>query len=308
MIEFIEGDPLKARGQPAGRPAGGADRRSAGCRASQRRYAPRSETREHHGHLSGSVKLLDFGIAGQFADADATATLEGTVVPLGTAAYMSPEQIQGKTLDGRSDIFSFGAVLHELLSGRPAFQGDTPSRPWRRFSVTSQRRSMRLRVASASSSAASRSHLAQRYQTMAELRAALTGAPPATLSHSPPSIAVLPFANLSADKEQEYFSDGLAEEIINLLAQIPGLKVIARTSAFAFNGKTEDIRKIAGTLDVTTFSKAACGEPGRASASTRSSSTRATAIISGRSAMTAKWRTCSTCRTKSRRPSRPRCK
>jgi len=66
-----------------------------------------------------------------------------------------------------------------------------------------------------------------------------------------PSIAVLPFANLSADKEQEYFSDGLAEEIINLLAQVAGLKVIARTSSFAFRGKEEDIRKIAETLNVT---------------------------------------------------------
>ncbi len=67
------------------------------------------------------------------------------------------------------------------------------------------------------------------------------------------SIAVLPFANLSAEKNQEYFSDGLAEEIINLLAQIPGLKVIARTSAFAFRGKEQDIRAIAEALGVTTI-------------------------------------------------------
>jgi TolB-like protein len=66
-----------------------------------------------------------------------------------------------------------------------------------------------------------------------------------------PSIAVLPFANMSGDKEQEYFSDGLAEEIINALAQIPGLKVIARTSAFAFRGQNTDIRRIAETLGVT---------------------------------------------------------
>ncbi len=66
-----------------------------------------------------------------------------------------------------------------------------------------------------------------------------------------PSIAVLPFANMSADKDQEYFSDGLAEEIINLLTQIPGLKVIARTSAFAFRGKEQDIRRIADALGVT---------------------------------------------------------
>jgi TolB-like protein len=68
-----------------------------------------------------------------------------------------------------------------------------------------------------------------------------------------PSIAVLPFANLSGDKEQEYFSDGLAEEIINALAKIPRLKVIARTSAFAFKGQNTDIRRIAETLGVASI-------------------------------------------------------
>jgi TolB-like protein len=93
---------------------------------------------------------------------------------------------------------------------------------------------------------------AERFQTMAELRAALDQirAKPAGQQ---PSIAVLPFANMSGDKEQEYFSDGLAEEIINALAQIPGLKVIARTSAFAFRGKDLDIRKIAEALGVATI-------------------------------------------------------
>jgi TolB-like protein len=84
---------------------------------------------------------------------------------------------------------------------------------------------------------------------MAELRVALE-----QISMKPadqqPSIAVLPFANMSSDKEQEYFSDGLAEEILNLLAKIPALKVIARTSSFAFRGKDQDIRKIAEALGV----------------------------------------------------------
>ncbi len=74
-----------------------------------------------------------------------------------------------------------------------------------------------------------------------------------TLAATTPSIAVLPFANLSAEKDQEYFSDGLAEEIINLLARISGLKVIARTSAFAFRSKEQDIRGIANALGVTTI-------------------------------------------------------
>ena len=86
---------------------------------------------------------------------------------------------------------------------------------------------------------------------MAELKARLAAAGHAQPERQQPSIAVLPFANLSADKENEYFSDGLAEEIINLLARISGLKVIARTSAFAFKGKHEDIRRIAEAMDVT---------------------------------------------------------
>ncbi|HUO15775.1 MAG TPA: protein kinase [Verrucomicrobiae bacterium] len=79
-----------------------------------------------------------------------------------------------------------------------------------------------------------------------------SGAVSTALAAVSPSIAVLPFANMSDDKEQDYFSDGLAEEIINLLAQVPGLKVIARTSAFAFRGKEQDIRGIAEALGVST--------------------------------------------------------
>jgi serine/threonine-protein kinase len=86
-----------------------------------------------------------------------------------------------------------------------------------------------------------------------ELAAAAAPAVPATgtATVASPSVAVLPFANLSADKEQEYFSDGLADEVITLLSQVAGLKVIARTSSFAFRGKDDDVRRIAAALDVT---------------------------------------------------------
>ena len=90
---------------------------------------------------------------------------------------------------------------------------------------------------------------ADRFQTVTDLKAALEQARGPGPSRQP-SIAVLPFANMSGDKEQEYFSDGLAEEILNALAEIPGLKVIARTSAFAFKGQNTDIRRIAETLGV----------------------------------------------------------
>jgi TolB-like protein/Tfp pilus assembly protein PilF len=91
-----------------------------------------------------------------------------------------------------------------------------------------------------------------RYQTMAEIKTALENAVHSE-QHSLPSIAVLPFANMSRDANDEYFSDGLAEEIINLLAHVPGLKVTARTSAFAFRGKDQDITKIAEALKVRTI-------------------------------------------------------
>jgi len=201
-----------------------------------------------------SVKLLDFGLAKLLdSDVDATRTIDGTVI--GTAAYMSPEQADGRSTDARSDIFSFGAVLHELLSGRRAFGGTTTMQ----VLTAVMREAPPLLNAPPAVSEIVRRCLEKRpenrFQTVAELKAALERATqslaPRDAVESKPSIAVLPFANLSADKENEYFSDGLAEEIINLLAHMPGLTVIARTSAFAFKGKQEDIRRIAEALGVT---------------------------------------------------------
>jgi eukaryotic-like serine/threonine-protein kinase len=196
----------------------------------------------------GMAKLLDFGVAKVLERSpDATDTAPGSL--LGTPAYMSPEQIEGQPLDARSDVFSFGAVVYEMLSGHRAFAGQTASQviaailrddPPALGTSPGLEQVVRRCLAK---------RPAERYQTMAEVRRALEEA--ASPGHRTPSIAVLPFANMSGDKENEYFSDGLAEEIINALAQIPGLKVIARTSAFAFKGKNEDIRGIAEALGVT---------------------------------------------------------
>jgi len=113
-----------------------------------------------------------------------------------------------------------------------------------------------IQSAAAKLAEAIRHHLGSGMETFAdEFRTFALARDPTIAADSPterlPSIAVLPFANMSGDKEQEYFSDGLAEEIINALAQIAGLKVIARTSAFAFKGQNTDIRRIAGMLGVT---------------------------------------------------------
>ena len=171
---------------------------------------------------------------------------------MGTAAYMAPEQAEGKPLDARSDVFSFGAVLYELLSGRRAFSGENSIST---MAAILHKEPRALEAPPALQQIVKRCLAkppANRFQTMAELKAALEIAP-VTGSEDPPSIAVLPFSNMSADKENEYFSDGLAEEIINELAQIPGLKVTARTSAFAFRGKEQDIQKIAEALHVKTI-------------------------------------------------------
>jgi eukaryotic-like serine/threonine-protein kinase len=198
----------------------------------------------------GSVKLLDFGLAKHVADSDETATIEGTV--MGSAAYMAPEQAEGKPLDARSDIFSFGAVLYELLSGRQAFRGEN----WISTMAAILHKEPAPLDAPAALEQIVKRCLAkqpvQRYQTMAEIRAALESISGKS-GEQQPSIAVLPFANMSRDADDEYFSDGLAEEILNVLAHIPGLKVTARTSSFAFRGKEQDITKIAEKLRVRTI-------------------------------------------------------
>ena len=230
---------------------------------------------------ASGIKLLDFGLALLSRDArsseqpaDETAALSmtqaGTI--LGTAPYMSPEQAEAKLADARSDIFSFGAVLYEMLSGRRAFTGDSAiaimaavlHREPESFETAPGLQSIVTRCL--------RKSPADRFQTMSQVKDALLAAgggvssPGAAVSgaltsraapsppvESTPSIAVLPFANISRDADNDYFSDGLGEEIINVLARIPGLKVIARTSAYAFRGKELDIRKIAELLGVRTI-------------------------------------------------------
>ncbi|HEX6896811.1 MAG TPA: serine/threonine-protein kinase, partial [Bryobacteraceae bacterium] len=204
-----------------------------------------------------SVKVLDFGLAKHEQEyigpdnSTVTQTQNGVIV--GTAAYMSPEQAEGLVVDARSDIFSFGLVLYEMLSGRRAFPAA--------HAVTAMAAIIRDEPAPLETrpelqrivARCLRKSPQERFQTMTDVRTALehaltspdrTSILPRDSAAAPveqqPSIAVLPFVNMSGDKDNEYFSDGLAEEIINALTRIAGLKVIARTSAFAFKGKQED--------------------------------------------------------------------
>lgn len=208
---------------------------------------------------ASGLKLLDFGLARVETKPqpleDFTQSLEltqaGTIV--GTAAYMAPEQVEAKSADSRSDLFSLGAVLYEMLTGRRAFQGDSSMAVMAAIlyqepiplgsQVPPELRNIIERCLRKSPS--------ERFQSARELRAALENVSRAAAPDPLPSIAVLPFANLSRNEDDEYFSEGLSEEIINMLARIPGLKVIARTSAFAFRGKEQDIRQIAAALGVS---------------------------------------------------------
>jgi TolB-like protein/Tfp pilus assembly protein PilF/predicted Ser/Thr protein kinase len=197
----------------------------------------------------GTVKLLDFGLAKLLRPTsddpdDLTHTVANTVVGavLGSPGYMSPEQAAGKALDVRSDVFSFGIVLHELLSGvRASSAGDA----FRSGHVRPALARIVQRCLAANPG--------ERIQTMAEVRAVLEHAA-SELTSAPrdhqPSIAVLPFANMSADKENEYFGDGLAEEVINALAQVPGLQVAGRTSSFLFRGKDIELTEVGRRLNV----------------------------------------------------------
>jgi len=212
---------------------------------------------------SGDAKLLDFGIAKRFStDVDVTRTVEGTI--LGTAAYMSPEQAEGRAVDARSDIFSFGAVIYELISGRRAFDGATTSQV---ISAVLRDEPPTLQTSSEISRIVSRclaKPLSQRYQSMSDVRTALEEVTKLrTRPDTQPSVAVLPFADMSAGKDHEWFSDGLTEEIINALTHIPHLKVIARTSAFAFKGRNEDVRTIAETLGVAHVLEGSVRKAGR---------------------------------------------
>jgi TolB-like protein/predicted Ser/Thr protein kinase len=206
---------------------------------------------------AAGVKLLDFGLAKMedpspgsdaFSTLSVALTEAGAVV--GTVAYMSPEQAQGQAVDARSDIFSLGLVLYEVLSGRRAFTGETA------FATMSA--IVRDEPSPVQAPAplgrivlrCLRKAASERFQTMTELREALEQMSAKSATEQA-SIAVLPFANMSPDKEQEFFSDGLAEEILNALAKMPCLKVIARTSAFAFKGQNTDVRRIGEALGVT---------------------------------------------------------
>ena len=250
---------------------------------------------------SGQVKVMDFGLA-KLAGTTAV-TQEGTT--LGTAGYMSPEQARGEDTDSRTDIWSLGVVLYEMLTGLLPFRGEYEQALIYQImnaapeAITSLRTGVPMELERIVTKCLEKKR-DERYQTAADIiadlrhlqrtlsvetgtaqRSAATGGMPARRMRwwywgaplmvvaiiaaivffkmspraTPPeekSIAVLSFVDMSPERDQEYFCDGLAEELINRLGNIQGLRVPARTSAFMFKGKTKDIREIGSKLNVHT--------------------------------------------------------
>ena len=229
----------------------------------------------------GTVKVLDFGLARTVAPgisgvSDTVTsmglTADGAIV--GTMPYMSPEQIEAKPLDPRTDLFSLGIVLYELATGERPFRGDSPARLMSSIlkdhpvPVAERRADLPGGVCRLIGQCLEK-HERDRIQTANEVlielkaqrRAWESGGGAADRAvrdiTSPPaecaaSIAVLAFTDMSAAKDQDWFCDGIAEEILNALTPLTGLRVAARTSAFSFKGKSDDLRTIGEKLSVTT--------------------------------------------------------
>ncbi len=208
----------------------------------------------------GEARIMDFGIARSLQ----TRGLTGTEVMIGTPAYMSPEQAGGEDVDHRSDIYSLGIILYEMVTGRVPFEGETP------LSVCLKHKSekppdprkMEPQIPESLSGLILKcleKDKEKRYQNAGELLLALQNIAVGTLKgeqvvekKEENSIAVLPFTDLSPQKDLEYFCDGIAEELISALTKVKLLHVASRTSSFQFKGKGCDISEIGKRLNVQT--------------------------------------------------------
>jgi serine/threonine protein kinase/Tfp pilus assembly protein PilF len=228
----------------------------------------------HHAHLQGVIHrdikpenillhegeamVADFGIAlAAGAAGDDRLTQAGLMV--GTPEYMSPEQAAAeRELDARSDVYSLACVLYEVLAGEPPHLGASARIViTKRFTEPVPRvRRLRPAVPVAVEQALMRALAidpGERFPTAAAFAEALAAFPAGPVGSRAPSVAVLPFHNLSADPENEFFTDGITEDVIAQLSKIRSLKVISRASVMGFKRREQGLREIGATLDVETL-------------------------------------------------------
>ncbi|HVQ53681.1 MAG TPA: protein kinase [Thermoanaerobaculia bacterium] len=290
VMELLEGETLRERLSAAAIPprkaVDYAQQMARGLAAAHDRGIVHRDLKPDNVFLTrdGLVKILDFGLArpadvreaGGSGSQGASLTASGTVV--GTPGYMSPEQIRGKPVDQRSDLFALGVILYEMLTGVRAFQGDNAVETMMAVLQTDPPLSAGRGVPPELSEIVLHSlekSPEDRFQSARDLAFALQREPssPQTAGASATtsgaghslvaSIAVLPFRNMSTGADAEYFSDGMTEEIINALAGIDALQVASRTSAFAFKGKDTDIRQIGRDLGVGTVLEGSVRQAGQ---------------------------------------------
>jgi serine/threonine protein kinase/Tfp pilus assembly protein PilF len=232
----------------------------------------------------GRAKILDFGLAKLMHKPPASASsstltvyvkdsVSSPGIMLGTLMYMSPEQVRGEQLDSRTDLFSFGAVLYEMVTGTRAFSGATAGVITDAILHSTPTPPVRLNPSAPAEveqiiSKALEKDRKLRYQNAADMRSDLqrlkrdldsgrrsaiaTTAPPWQPPKSFDSLAVLPLVNGAGDPETEYLSDGITESIINLLSQLPNLRVIPRTSVFRYKGRETELQTVVRDLHVRT--------------------------------------------------------
>lgn len=231
----------------------------------------------------GYVKVLDFGIAKLLItprehDGDDTRLRTQPGVVMGTPRYMSPEQARGLALDARTDVWSLGVLLYEMIAGRPPFDGATPADVLAAI-LRAEPAPLSLGATPAAKAAGRlvartlAKNPADRFASARELHAELTalkteldsgaGRTPAPRTVTPAasdlqhdhataidSLAVLPFVNAGGDPDTEYLSDGIPESLINSLSQIPDLRVVPRSTAFRYKGQDVDPKKAGRQLRV----------------------------------------------------------
>ena len=217
--------------------------------------------------FEGEAMVMDFGIAKSVIESgERSITQSGAL--FGTPAYVSPEQAAGAGhVDGRADQYSLAVVLYEMLAGERPFSGIPEVEAFsKRFNETPKPiRQVREGVPETLETALTKAMAPDpdgRFATISEFARAVgagTVVSPVVIHTSPrlsvsaaKSVAVLPFTNMSAEADNEYFADGIAEEIINALTKVQSLRVASRTSSFAFKGKNEVIGEIGRKLKVST--------------------------------------------------------